>query len=149
MERHLLQSGDLLDSLDVVGNDRVVGTEHWSEIANTLRPAGDALLVEVVAEQIDAVRVGNVVEVVAVHVGNGNTGGGFENGTGGQVFANMAAELERDPIDRGELQVGDSAADLGGRGTGAWEALAINRGEPRETTAPSAHDGVRRIVRAE
>ena len=109
VERHLVQPGDLPDAFDVVGDDGVIGAEHRPEVAHLLSAARDALLVEVVAKQIDAVGIGNVIQDVAVNIADGHAGGGFKHGTGGQVLADMAAILERDAVGRGELQIGGSA----------------------------------------
>ena len=79
----------------VVGGDRVVGAEHGPEVANALAAAGDALLVEVVAEHVDAVRAGQIVEAVAVEIGDGDAGGGFHEGADLEVLAHEAAELKR------------------------------------------------------
>ena len=149
MERHLVQPGDLLDAFDVVGNDRVVGAEYRPEVTHTLSATRDAVLVEVVAKQIDAVGIGNVIQDIPVNIADGHAGGGFKNGTGGQVFADMAAKLERDPVGRGELKIGGSALHLGGQSAGPRESIPINRGEPQKPILSSARDALGWIVRAE
>ena len=54
--------------LDVVGHARVVGAEHRAERVHRALRLVDAVLVEVDAEHVDAVRAGEVVEHVAVEV---------------------------------------------------------------------------------
>ena len=87
VERHFVEAGDLPQPLDVVGDRRVIGAEHRAEVADALDPALDALLVEVVAEDVDAVRAGQVVEAVAVEVGDGDAGRRLHEGAGRQMPA--------------------------------------------------------------
>ena len=74
VEGHFVQAGDLPQALDVVGDDGMVGAQHRAEFAHPLGAARDALLVEVVAEQVDAVGTGQVVQDVAVEVGDRDAG---------------------------------------------------------------------------
>ena len=53
----------------------MIGAEHRAELAHALDAALDAVLVEVVAEQVDAVGAGEVVEAVAVEIGDRHAGG--------------------------------------------------------------------------
>src|SRR5215472_449113 len=105
----------------------MVGAKHWPKLPHTVDATSDAPLIKVISEQIDPIGIGHIVEDIAIDVGDGNASGGFEHRTGSQVFTNIAAELEWDSIDRGELQVGYSAADLGSQGTRLRKALLINR----------------------
>ena len=70
VERHLVESRDLAQPADVVGQQRMVGAEHRSERAHLFGAALDALLVEVVAEDVDAVGAAQVEEAVAVEIGD-------------------------------------------------------------------------------
>ena len=114
VERHLVEAGNLLKPFDVAGDDRVVGAEHRPEIAHALLAARHALLVEVIAEKIDAVGSGEVVEAVAVEIGDRHAGGRLDERTGRKVLTHVPAELERHPVGVGELQVGDAVFDFGG-----------------------------------
>ena len=69
------------------------------------------LLVEVVAEDIDAVGAGEVVEPIAVEIGDRHAGGRLHEGAGPQVLAHEAAVLERHPVGVGELQIGNAVRD--------------------------------------
>ena len=60
---NLIHAGDLEQPAHVVGDHRMVGAEHRAQIAHALAAAGDALLVEIVAEHVDAVGAGEVVEL--------------------------------------------------------------------------------------
>ena len=53
----------------------MVGAEHRAERCDARAALGDAVLVEVVAEHVDAVRAGQVVEDVAVEVGDRDAAG--------------------------------------------------------------------------
>ena len=52
MERHLVLTGYLTDAFDVVGSDRMIGTQHRPEVTDTLRTARNALLVEIVPKRL-------------------------------------------------------------------------------------------------
>ena len=87
VERHLVQARDRAQPRDVVGDDRVVGPEHRAEVARPAPlPCVDALLVEVVAEHVDAVGAGQVEKPVAVEVGDRDAVGGAQEGAAGQVL---------------------------------------------------------------
>ena len=149
VERHLVQPGDLADSFDVIGDDRMVGAQHWPKIAHPLRTACDARLVEIITEKIDAVGVGNVVQDIAVGIADRDAIGRLQDGTRGQVLTHVAAELEGNPIGGRELKVGSAAPELGSQRTGPCKPLAIDRGKPHKAIAPSDRDVLRRIVRTE
>ena len=74
-----------LQARDVVGDHRMVGAEHRAERAHPGGAALDALLVEVVAEHVDAVGAGEVVEAVAVEIGDGHADDDCTKAAGGQV----------------------------------------------------------------
>ena len=73
----------------------------------------DALLVEIVAEQIDAVRAGKIVERISVEVGRRDPGRRLQKRADRQMPAHVAAELKRDAISLGELQIRDQIGGLG------------------------------------
>ncbi len=85
-------------ALDVVGDDRVVGAEHRAQRMRSLLTLGDALLVEVVAEDVDAVGAGQVVGHIAVEVGDGDAARGLHEGRGAEMLAHQAAVLERHAV---------------------------------------------------
>src|SRR5262249_45091438 len=66
MERHFVEPGDGFEGAYVLGDERVVRTEHGAEIPDPRCAGVDTFLVKVVAEDIDAVRTGEVVRCVAV-----------------------------------------------------------------------------------
>jgi hypothetical protein len=65
------------------------------------------------------------------------------------VLAHHPAELERHPVDVGELQVGDAVADLGGELRGLRVALPVELRQPHEAGAPARRDLARGIIGAE
>ena len=149
VERHFVESGDLPQPLDVVCDRRVIGAEHGAEVADELDPALDALLVEVVAEDVDAIGAGQIVEAVAVEVGDGDAGRRLHEGASLEMQADMAAELERHAIGVGELQIGDTVLDFGRRPRSLGIALAVMRAQPREGSLAPSSNLLRRIVDAE
>ena len=149
VERDLVEAGDLRQARHVVGDHGMVGAEHGTEIAHALRALVHAGLVEVVAEQVDAVRAGQVVEAVAVEVGQRDARRRLPERSGAQVLAHQAAELERHPVGGGELQVGDAVLDLGRQLAGFAEMLLVQPGQAYEPLAPAGGDLVGRIVDTE
>ena len=138
-----------LSRFDVVGDDRVIGAEHRAEVAHARGAALDALLVEVVAEDVDAVGAGQVVEAVAVEIGDGDAGGRLHEGAGVQVLAHEAAVLERHAVGAGELQVGDAFLDLRREPDRLGEALPVERRQAHEAGAALARDLLRARRRSE
>ena len=74
VKRNLIQPGNLSQARDIVGNDRMIGAEHRAEIAHPFGAAVDAILIEIVAEKIGPVGAGQVVEHVAVEIGDRDAG---------------------------------------------------------------------------
>ena len=74
VERHFVEPRDLAQALDVVSNHRMIGAEHRPEIADALRAALDAFLIEIVPEEVDTIGACQVVEAVAVEIGKGHAG---------------------------------------------------------------------------
>ncbi|MGY4421295.1 hypothetical protein ACVWY2_003744 [Bradyrhizobium sp. JR6.1] len=115
----------------------------------TLLPLGDALLVKVVAEDVDAVGAGQVVEHIAVEVGDGDAAGGLDEGRGAEMLAHQAAVLERHAVGFGELQVGDPLRHLGGQRAALGIAIRVEAGEAEEAVLPLHRDVLRCSVGAE
>ena len=149
VERHLVEAGDFLEPLDVVGDDRVIGAEHRAEVAHAPLPLLHALLVEVVAEHVDAVRSGQVVEAVAVEIGDRHARGRLQERPAFQVLAHHAAVLERHAIGADELQVGDAVSNLRRQPCALGEAVAVELRQPVEPGPAARNDLFRRIVGAE
>jgi hypothetical protein len=149
VERDLGQARDLAQPAHVVGDQRVVGAQHRAEPPHTLGTALDALFVEVVAEHVHAVRAGQVVELVAVQIGDLHTARGFEKRADLEVLPQVAAVLERNPVGARELQVGDGVFDLRGQPIGRGEALPVQLRQARERCAALRGDLGRGAVRGE
>ena len=132
VERDFVESGNLAEAPHVVRDDGVIGTEHRAECMRPLFGLGDALLVEIVAEDVDAVGAGQIVEHVAVDVGDGNAGRRRHEGAGAEMLAHQAAVLEWHPVGFGELQVGDAARRLRGHLPALGVAVLVEAGEPEE-----------------
>ena len=82
----------------VVGDDGMIGAEHRPERVGALLADLDALLVEVVAEDVDAVGAGEVVEHVAVEIGHGDAGRRLHERAGAEMLAHQPAVLERHAV---------------------------------------------------
>jgi hypothetical protein len=149
VEGHLVEAGDCLQPRDIVGDHRVIGAEHRPERAAADLGAGDAVLVEVVTEDIDAVGAGQIVEDVAVHVGQRHAGRGLHEGAGTEIVAHQTAVLKGNAIALDELQVGDAFRHLRGHLQAFRKPLPAVLRETEERVAPLAGDLGRSAVGCE
>ncbi len=97
-------------------------------------------LVEVVAEHVDAVGAGEVVEPVAVEIGDRHAARRLHERADGRCCAHDAAELERHPVGVGELQVGNAVGSP--RRCAGWSRRSASGKAP--TAARSRRGGARR-----
>ncbi len=149
MERYLVEAGYFAQPLRIVGDDRVIAPEHRSERMCPRFRLGDALLVEVIAEDIDAVGTGEVVEDVAVDVGDGDAGRGSDERARAEILLHQPAVLERHPVRLGELQVGDAFGGFRRQRASPGVAVRIEAREPEEGVLALGGDVRRRAVGAE
>jgi hypothetical protein len=149
VERDFVEPGDFAQPLHVLGDDGMIGAEHGAKRVRALFGFRDALLVEVVAKNVDAVGAGQVVRYIAVDIGDGDAGRGFHEGAGAEVFAHQPAVRERHPVAFGELQVRDARGRLGRHLPALGVALLIERGEPEEGVLALHGDVGGRAVGAE
>src|SRR5262249_51452779 len=110
---------------------------------------GDAGFVEILAEEVDAVGTADVVEDVAVEVGECDAGGGLDEGADGEIFADDAAELEGDAVGGGELEVGEAFAGVFREVDSFGKTRAIELGKAVEGGASFLGDVGWRVVEAE
>ena len=148
VERHLVEPRERAQAAHVVGDDRVVAAQHRPELAGAGAAAVHALLVEVVAEHVDAVRAGQIVEDVAVEIGDGDARRRTVEGADAQVLAHEAAVLERHPVGGGELQVGQTRLRLLGELARLGEALVVEPRQAHEPDPPPLRDVGGRVVGA-
>ena len=132
VERDFVEPGDFAQPLHVLGDDGMIGAEHGAERVGALLGFRDALLVEIVAEDVDAVGAGQVVGHIAVDIGDGDAGRGLHERAGAEIFAHQPAVRERHPVAFGELQVGDARCRLGRHLPALGVARLIEAGEPEE-----------------
>jgi len=171
VERHFVEPGNLPDTLRVLDDQRVIGAEHWAELMHADGTALDRALVEVVAEDVDAVGAGEIVEAVAVEIGDRHAVGRLQEGAQRQMLTHHAAILKRYPIGAGELQIGNGfgrldaapdrfgkprlvklrqasqagaaqACDVGGRAVAVEEPVLIEVVERHETGEAARHAGM-------
>ena len=140
VERHLVQPGQLAQTPDVVGGRDVVAAQRGSELARAGAAPLHALLVEVVAEHVDAVRAGQVVEHVVVEVGQRDARRRLVERSHAQMLAYEPAVLERHPVGARELQVGQAGRRVVGELARLREALLVQPGQPHEAGAAPIRD---------
>ena len=66
MERDLVHARQAHEARRILGDQRMLGAQYRAERTHTLDASIEALLVEIVAEQIDAIRAGKIVERISV-----------------------------------------------------------------------------------
>jgi hypothetical protein len=148
MEGNFLLPGNLQEALDIERGDRVIGAEHRPEVAHAFAAARNAFLVEIVAEDVDAVGTGEIVELVAVQIGDLDARGGLQEGAALEVLAHEAAELKRHAVARGELQIGNAAHDVIRQIRGFAKAFRKGGGQTVEAIAPRRRNVLGRVVGA-
>ena len=146
MERYGVQSRDHAQATHVVRHHGVVGAEHRPESVSPGHGLADARAVEVVTEQIDAVRTRQVIEAVAVEVGNLHALRALDENAGAEALAHDRTERDRDPVAAGEFEVGEVLEDDTAGRSGAREALLEDRGEAQEALVPTLGDDRRCAV---
>jgi len=127
----------------------VIRAEHGAKGLRAGLCRGDALLVEVVAEDVDAVGAGQVVEHITIDVGDGDAGRRLHEGAGRKMLAHQPAILKRHPVGFGELQVGDAARHFRRHLPPLGVAFLIEAGQRKEGVATLLGDLGRRAVGAE
>ena len=132
VEGHRIQPGDRLQPLDVARHHRVVAAKHRAERLHPRAALGDAGLVEVHAEQVDAIGAGQVMEDVGVQVGERDALGRPHEAAHLQVLPQQLGVLEGHAVAAGELQVGQGLRHLGTEGQRLGIALAKVHGQPLE-----------------
>ena len=140
VERHLVEPGNLLDALGVLDDQRMVGAEHRAELVHARGTALDRALVEVVAEDVDAVGAGEIVEAVTVEIGDRHARGRLQEAAERQMRAHHAAILERHPVGAGELQVGNGFGRLGAAADRLGKARLVKLRQAEEAGAAQGCD---------
>ncbi len=140
VERDFVEPGNFADAPDIVGDNGMIEAEHRAERFGTLLAFGDALFIEVVAEDVDAVGAGQVVKEVAVDIGDGDARGRRHEGGGAEIFLHQLRELERHAIGAGELQVGDVGGGVRRHLPSPGVTLGVEFGERKEGVLALAGD---------
>ena len=149
VKTHLVQARELAQPVDVLGHAGVIAAQHGTERRPEAGALLHALLVEIDAEDVDAVGAGQVVIALAVEVLQLHPLGRLPESAHRQLLAHIGAELERHAVAPGQLQVGQALARLRRQRQRARRTLAQAAGEPRETgPAPGLHLE-RRVIDAE
>ena len=149
VERDLVVARELLQALDVVAHDGMERPEHGTELLDAFRAGRDALLVEVVAEQVHAVRARDVVRPAPVEVAQLRAARLVDDGADAQALAHVVAELERHAVRVRELHVRQAARERVAELDRRRCARAELRGQAHERGAPFRGDLRRRAVARE
>ncbi len=143
------RSGNLFQPPDVIDNDRMIAAQHGTEIAHPLCALCDALLVEVVTEDVDPIRSGQIVKAVAVEISHHHAVGRLQERSAFQIVPHDTAELKRHAISRGELQIGDSLRGFRRDQRSLRKARPVDIREPAKSGPAARDDVIRRLIRPE
>jgi len=149
VEGDFVEPGNLAEAPRVLGDSRMIGAEHRPQRMRALFADFDAFLVEIVAENVDAVGAGQVVECVAVEIGQRHARRGLHEGACAEVLAHQAAVLERHPVGMRELQVGDLLCRFRAQLPALGEAFGEQGRKTEEGVLAPRRDLRRRTVGAE
>ena len=149
VEGDLLHAGDVLQPLDIAEDEGMVDAEHRTERAHRVGALVDAGLVEVVAEQVDAVGAGEVERAIAVDVGEHDPVRRLVEKGGAERGAHPARELEGDAVGVDELEIAEPLPRRLGEGVRARIFGGEGLGEPGEAGLAPRRDVLGRIVGAE
>jgi len=127
--------------------ERVPG--QVTKLAHACNAALDRRFVKVIAEDIDAIRAGQVIALVAVKIGDRDAARRLHQGGGRQLRSDHAAVLKWHSIGVGKLQIGDGLARLRGAPDGFGKAGSVERRQSGEARSPPGRDLRRRAVGTE
>ncbi len=146
VERNFVETRDRLQFAHVLFDDGMIGTEHGSKVSYSRDPFVHAFLVEVVAEQVDAIRARQIKGGVAVEVGHADARRLQEQRPDLEAAGRVAAELERNPIAPCELQIGHGRLELLAASDGLRFAFAEDSRQMLEARSALVGDRGRRAV---
>ena len=149
VEGHRVQAGDGLQPRDVAGHHRVVAAEHRPQRLHPHAAFGDAGLVDVHAEEVDAVGAAQVVEDIAIQVGERDALRRLQEAAHLEVPAQQLGVLEGHAVAAGELQVGQAVAHLVTQGQCPRITLGVVQRQTLQRRAALRHHGRRRAVAGE
>src|SRR5271166_4369396 len=90
----------------------MVFAKERAKLLRSMQRALHNALVEIVTEDVHAIRCRQIIEIVSVQISYRYAGGGCDECAYSEVFAHKAAILKRETIDVGELKVGDVGPDF-------------------------------------
>src|SRR5260370_39074200 len=94
MERNLVHARQAHEARGIVGDQRMIGAQYRAERMHALDAAVDAVLVEIVSEQIDAVRTGQIEERISIEACRRDPGRRLQKRADPQVPSYTAARLK-------------------------------------------------------
>lgn len=141
VEGDFILARDAAQPFRVPGRGGMKASEHESDAVGAAHGFGHAFLVEVMAQHIDPVRTGDIDEPLAIQVRQGHALAGFHESTELEMAAEMAAELEGNPVGAGELKIGNVPGGAGGHRGGFWVGAGEVFDQRPETGATTFHDG--------
>ena len=118
----------------------MIGTQQGAEFMHPRRAPFDSALIEVVAKNVDAVGATQIIEAIAIEIGDRHAIGRLDEGADWQIGAHDTAILERHAIGAGKLQVGNVLAGFRSLPNRFGKACLIERSEPFKSGAPALRD---------
>ena len=133
VERQLVHTRDALQPLHVVQHHRVIGTQHRAKCPCCVACLVNAVFVDIVTQQVNAVGAGQVIEDIAIQISDRNTGRGLQEGAHLEPLLSQVAELKRNAIRADKLQV---------------RQTLHHRGAGRQCDGKSLRNGVHHILKS-
>jgi hypothetical protein len=149
VERDFVEPRYRAQPFDVGYDARMQRPQDRSQVLDQGAAFSNTFFVEVVAEDVHAVRPRQVVKDVAVWISHGHPARGHHETSELQVLAQDPAELERHAVEARELQVGEALARLLRDGAAAPEALRVQDRQALQGRPSLRNHRVRGAVRVE
>ena len=137
VKRHLVQTGDGFKALHVLEHAGMVSTEYRAQVFDCLLAGFDARLVEVVTQEVHAVRAGQVIKNVVVQVGDGDALRSFQEASAFDVPTQEISVLVGHPVTACELHVRNDLPGAGRHGDALGETCGVERSQFKKPVAPA------------
>ena len=141
VKRHLVQTGDGFKALHVLQHAGMVGAEYRAELFDCLLAGFDARLVEVVTQEVYAVRAGQVIKNVVIQVGDCDALRSLDEASAFDVPAQEITVLVGHPVATCELHVRNDLPGAGRHSDTLREPRGVERCQFKKPVATAFNHG--------
>ncbi len=146
VKRDLVHARDGYESTDVVDDHWMVRAQYRTEISHQICTLIDTLFVKVIAEQVDAIRPGQIVKLVSIKIGQGDTRARCQKGCDLQPPIHHRLKLKWRAIGTHKLQVGQALGCSPGLAAADGETGFVGINQSLQRCPTTRHDIVRRVI---